>query len=131
MLELVVNLHMHTTYSDGSGTHAEIVQAALRAGVDAAIVTDHNVLVSGPSDYYQNGSRRVLLLIGEEIHDQARQPQKNHLLVFGNGREFSTLAYEPARLLEAVRNAGALAFIAHPVDPPAPAFNAPALSCGG
>jgi hypothetical protein len=70
----------------------------------------------------------VLLLIGEEIHDQARQPQKNHLLVFGSGRDFATLAYDPARLLEAVRNAGALAFIAHPVDPPAPAFHEPDIS---
>jgi hypothetical protein len=128
MHELTVNLHMHTIYSDGSGTHAEIAQAALLAGVDAVIVTDHNVLVSGLPDYYQNGSRKVLLLIGEEIHDRTRRPQKNHLLVFGSGRELTTLAYDPTRLLEAVRSAGALAFIAHPVDPPAPAFNEPDIS---
>ncbi len=54
----------------------------MQAGLDVIIVTDHNVFVSGPEDYYKNGDRRVLLLVGEEVHDQARQPQKNHLLVF-------------------------------------------------
>lgn len=128
MHELTVNLHMHTLYSDGSGTHAEIVEAAQRAGVDVVIVTDHNVLVSGLPDYSQNGSHRVLMLVGEEIHDRTRRPQKNHLLVFGHGRELAPLAQEPQRLLEAVRSAGALAFLAHPVDPPAPVFNEPDIS---
>ncbi|MGZ9235150.1 MAG: histidinol-phosphatase, partial [Anaerolineales bacterium] len=36
---------MHTVYSDGSGTHKDIAQAALRTGLDVVIVTDHNVLV--------------------------------------------------------------------------------------
>ena len=32
MHEIVVNLHMHTRYSDGSGTHKDIAQAAMQAG---------------------------------------------------------------------------------------------------
>jgi hypothetical protein len=128
MHELVVNLHMHTHYSDGNRTHAEIAEAALKANLDAVIVTDHNVWVNGPMDYYHNGERRVLLLVGEEIHDQTRAPQKNHLLVFGADRELAPLAYEPQRLLEGVRNTGAIAFIAHPIDPPAPAFGEPDIS---
>ena len=128
MHELVINLHMHTRYSDGSGTHAEIAQAALRAGLDAVIVTDHNVLVSDLSDYYRDGDRRVLLLIGEEIHDTRRDPQKNHLLVFGANRDLVSLAENPQRLIDSVRNSGGLAFIAHPVDPAAPAFGEPDIS---
>ena len=50
MPEVIVNLHMHTRYSDGDGSHTDIVQAALRAGLDAVIVTDHNVWVNGPED---------------------------------------------------------------------------------
>jgi predicted metal-dependent phosphoesterase TrpH len=60
MHELVINLHMHTPYSDGFGTHDQIAAAAMRAGLDAVIVTDHNVWVNGPEDYYQDGDRRVL-----------------------------------------------------------------------
>ncbi|HJW91239.1 MAG TPA: CehA/McbA family metallohydrolase [Anaerolineales bacterium] len=128
MHELVINLHMHTTYSDGSGSHANIAQAALKTGLDAVIVTDHNVLVGGQSDYYHEGNQRVLLMVGEEIHDQTRLPQKNHLLVFGVNRELAPLAGDPQHLLETVREAGGLAFIAHPVDPPAPAFGEPDIS---
>ena len=128
MHELVVNLHMHTTYSDGSVTHNEIAQAALKAGLDAVIVTDHNVLVNGPANYYQDGQQRVLLLVGEELHDQTRQPQKNHMLVFGANRELAPLAYDPQRLLESVAQTGGLAFLAHPFDPPAPAFGEPDIS---
>lgn len=123
MQELVINLHMHTTYSDGFGSHAEIAQAAIQAGIDVVIVTDHNVLVKGPQSYYQEGNRKVLILVGEEIHDQARLPQKSHLLVIGAERELATLAYDLPRLVESVRQAGGMAFIAHPVDPAAPAFN--------
>ncbi len=121
MHELIINLHMHTGYSDGHGSHADIASAALQAGVDVVIVTDHNVFVNGPEDYYRSGERRVLLLVGEEIHDQARDPQKNHLLVFGANRELATLAYDPQRLIEGVKRAGGISFLAHPHDPEAPA----------
>src|SRR4030065_1067007 len=120
MHELIINLHMHTIYSDGHGTHADIAQAALRAGLDAVIVTDHNILVSGLSDYYQDGDRRVLLLVGEEIHDRARDPQKNHLLVVGAGRELIQLAEEPQRLLAGIRAAARPPSISPPRETPPP-----------
>ncbi len=121
MEELLVNLHMHTFYSDGHVSHEQIAQAAQHAGLDVVIVTDHNVWVNGPEGYYKDKGKKVLLLVGEEVHDQARDPQKNHLLVFGAGRELSTLASNPQLLLDGVRQAGGLAFLAHPVDPAAPA----------
>ena len=123
MHEIILNLHMHTRYSDGDGSYEDIAAAARNAGLDAVIVTDHNVWVNGAQGYYSNENKRVLLLVGEEIHDQARQPQKNHLLVFGAHRELATFAPEPQLLLDAVGKAGGLAFIAHPVDPAAPPVN--------
>ena len=92
MHEIIVNLHMHTRYSDGGGSHRDIARAALKCALDAVIVTDHNVLVQGMEDYVTDGPRRVLMLIGEEVHDQVRQPQKNHLLVFGADQEVATYA---------------------------------------
>jgi hypothetical protein len=121
MHEITVNLHMHTPYSDGHYSHARIAQAAIRCGLEAVIVTDHNVWVNGPEGYYKEGDKRVLLLVGEEIHNQARVPQKNHLLVMGVGRELAPLAPEPQHLLDTIQKSEGLAFIAHPVDPPAPA----------
>jgi hypothetical protein len=130
MHEIVVNLHMHTVYSDGTGTHKDIADAAIKAGLDAVIVTDHNVLVQGMEGYYRVGrslttplrKSRVLLLVGQEVHDQDRVPQKNHLLVFNANRDVATLADDPQTLINGVSEAGGLSFIAHPRDPEAPAF---------
>lgn len=124
MHEAIINLHMHTPYSDGTGTHAEIAAAARRAGLDAVIITDHNIRVEGFEGYTDG----VLVLIGEEIHDQDRHPQKNHLLVFGAERELAPLAANPQALIDAAVDAGGLAFLAHPYDPEAPLFHEPDLS---
>jgi len=123
MHEIVVNLHMHTRYSDGTGTHKDIAQAAIKTGLDAVIVTDHNVLIQGVEGYYRVGRDRVLLLVGQEVHDQDRDPQKNHMLVFNANRDLATLADDPQALINGVNEAGGLSFIAHPLDPEAPAFN--------
>ncbi len=134
MEELTVNLHMHTTYSDGTGSHRDIGEAALKAGVDVVIVTDHNILVEKKERYFtetidpkdasqkpedrlfKSTKRRVLMLIGEEIHDQARDPQKNHLLVFNARRELATFAHNPQNLIDNVRKAGGICFLAHPKE---------------
>ena len=117
MHELVVNLHMHTIYSDGGGTHKDIARAALKCGLDVVIVTDHNVLVSGPQGYYREGKRQVLMLLGEEVHDQGRNPQKNHLLVLGANREMATFAPNTQNLINNIRSANGMSFLAHPFDP--------------
>ena len=37
---------MHTPYSDGEGSHAQIAIAAQQAKLNFVVVTDHNVLVN-------------------------------------------------------------------------------------
>ena len=123
MHEIIVNLHMHTRYSDGTGLHKDIAAAAMRAGLDAVIVTDHNVLVKNFEGYHKDGDRRVLMLIGQEVHDQARDPQKNHLLVFGANRDLAALADDPQALIDAAGEAGGICFLAHPHEPAAPLFH--------
>jgi hypothetical protein len=128
MHEIIINLHMHTPFSDGFGSHQEIAKAAMKAELDAVIVTDHNVLIKGVEKIYSEDNRKVLLLVGEEIHNQARVPQKNHLLVIGADRELSGLASDINKLLDGVRQAKGLSFIAHPYDPEAPAIGETDLS---
>jgi hypothetical protein len=128
MHEIVINLHMHTRYSDGGGSHREIALAALRCGLDAVIVTDHNVLPQGFEGYIKSGRNNILMLLGEEVHDQSRHPQKNHLLAIGAGQEVAPFAGEPGSLIENIRDCGGLSFIAHPMDPAAPAFNEAGIS---
>jgi hypothetical protein len=128
MHEIVINIHMHTRYSDGSGLHRDLAAAALRAGLDAILVTDHNVLVQGVEGYQRQGTKRVLVLVGEEIHDQDRVPQKNHMLVYGASRELAGLADSPQALINSARSEGAVTFIAHPYDPEQPSVGEPNIS---
>jgi PHP domain len=115
--EYAGNLHMHTPYSDGEGSHAHIAAEARKAGLDFVIVTDHNVWVSDIEGYYgdkKNGY--VLLLTGEEIHDRTRLPQVNHLLVYGANCELAPHSGNPQGLIDTANKAGGLAFLAHPDD---------------
>lgn len=122
MIELVGNMHMHTPYSDGEKYHRAIAEDAIAAGLDFIIVTDHNVWVDGLEGYVENAHGRVLLLVGEEVHDTRRDPQANHLLVYGAEQELAPLARDPQQLIDAARAAGGLTFLAHPHDRPMPLF---------
>lgn len=123
MNEFVINLHIHTLYSDGNGLHSEIAQDAIDSHLDAIIITDHNVLVREMDGYINKNGKKTLLLVGEEVHDQGRIPQKNHLLVFGISEEVATYAENPQELINHVKAMGGLSFIAHPIDPELSIFN--------
>jgi hypothetical protein len=114
LVEIKGNMHMHTPYSDGENWHADIAQAAIAAGLDFIIVTDHNIWVDGLEGYYENENGRVLMLVGEEIHNVRRQPQASHLLVYGANTELAQHAADPQALIDAVRSAGGICFLAHP-----------------
>jgi hypothetical protein len=128
MHEIVLNVHMHTRYSDGAGSHGDVARAALRAGLDAVVVTDHNVRVEGFRGYFRQGGRRLLLIPGEEVHDRSRVPQKDHLLVLGADQELASLARDPSAVVKAARRAGGVSFLAHIHDPAAPAYGEPDIS---
>lgn len=123
MIEIAINLHMHTRHSDGTGTHQDIAEAAIKAGLEAVIVTDHNILVDGQEGYFARGEKSVLVLVGEEIHDNKTEKRNNHLLVFGVDRELADLAPDTQGLITEIAQASGLSFLAHPIDPAAPKFN--------
>lgn len=115
--EYVGNLHVHTLYSDGEASHQQVAEAALLVGLDFVVFTDHNVRVDGIEGYYGDDIRGyVLLLAGEEVHDRTRNPQCNHVLVFGVEQEVAPLAHSLPSLLQQVDRLGGLTFIAHPDD---------------
>lgn len=110
--EYAGNLHSHTPYSDGHWTHAQVAHAAAEAGLDFVAVTDHNIWVGGLEGYYG----KALLLVGEEVHDIRRNPQCNHLLIYGAEAEMAPQAGDPQALIDAANERGALTFLAHPVE---------------
>jgi hypothetical protein len=114
MEEITCNIHIHSTFSDGFGTYSTISAAAATANLDVIILTDHNVWVKGYEGYYEHYGKKVLVLTGEEVHNQDRFPQKNHLLVIGAETEVAVYASDPQNLIEEVHNHGGLSFLAHP-----------------
>lgn len=123
MEELVVNLHIHTLYSDGIWPHKKIAEAGIQAGLDALVITDHNILVKDLEGYYQSNGKKILVIIGEEIHDKLRDPQKNHLITFGQTTELCTYAENPNLLIRKVTENGGVSFLAHPFENPLPQVN--------
>src|SRR3954447_11186348 len=109
MHDLACVVHLHSTYSDGTGTVKQIVRAARRAGADVVLLTDHDTLAAkrnGEEGLYGD----VLLLVGEEVSPRGR----NHYLAFGIGEEIDHSRLDAAGICSAVRDAGGFGFAAHP-----------------
>ena len=120
MNEIVGNLHLHTNISDGTGTHDEVAAAAARAGLDFIIYTDHNVWLDDIEGWYQDPEtgRRVLRFMGQEVNDQALEPELNHLLCHFVASDLNNVAADPQTLIDTVLDRGGLCFLAHPLERP-------------
>jgi len=128
MTEITLNLHIHTNFSDGSLPHKNIARAALHSGLDAILITDHNIRPQGLEGYFQESGKKVLVMIGEEIHNPDRQPQKSHLLVWGTDQDLAEYGEDPQKLIDMVNQCGGMCFLAHPYDPALPAFHEDSIS---
>jgi hypothetical protein len=120
MPEIIANLHLHTTASDGVKTHAEVAAAAAQAGLEVLLYTDHNIAVESIEGWYHHPptGRQVLRLMGQEINDIKLVPELNHLLCFFVTEDLQPLAAHPQGLIEAIRERGGLSFLAHPLERP-------------
>jgi hypothetical protein len=109
MHDLACVVHLHSTYSDGTGTVKQIARAARRAKADVVLLTDHDTLAAnrnGEEGWYG----AVLLLVGEEVSPRRR----NHYLAFGIDAEIDHSSLDAAGICFAVRAAGGFGFAAHP-----------------
>lgn len=102
-------VHLHSRYSDGTGTVPEIARAARKADVDVVLLTDHDTLEAkrrGEEGWHGD----VLLLVGEEVSPLGH----DHYLAFGIDEEIRHTGMSPADICRAVRDAGGFGFAAHP-----------------
>lgn len=107
--EIVGCIHIHSTYSDGTGTIPYIAQVAGEVGLNFFMMTDHNnlrAIANNEEKWY--GS--VLSIIGYEINDI---DDSNHYLAFGLKEEVDRNL--PARnYVKQVKIKGGFGIIAHP-----------------
>ena len=108
MRDLACVIHVHSTWSDGTGTVPQIMRAAKRSAVDVVLLTDHDNLrarEAGQEGWHDG----VLLLVGEEI-----TPPSNHYLAFATEGHTRKSGRTPAEVCQAVEEAGGFGFAAHP-----------------
>ncbi|MBX5442741.1 MAG: CehA/McbA family metallohydrolase [Solirubrobacteraceae bacterium] len=105
--ELTCIVHVHSVYSDGTGTVAEIAAAAARTGADVVVVTDHDDTRAAAEAGWRDG---VLVAAGHEISPG----HGSHTLALGVPRPVRHRGRPLAAVLDEVHAAGGLAFAAHP-----------------
>ena len=108
------DLHMHSTYSDGTGTIEQILDYAQnRTNLDVIAITDHDVIEGSlrTRDLWQRGNYRFDFIVGEEISTLS-----GHLLaLFVEKRIQPGLSME--RSIDLIHEQGGMAVIAHPLHP--------------
>ena len=106
-------IHIHSTYSDGSGSVEEIAEVANTQHLDYLVVTDHDSL-QGRRDGKAGWHGKTLVLMDEEV-----STNKGHELGLRLQQEIPRLQ-DPQWTIEAVSAQGGLGFVAHPFWPRRP-----------
>ncbi len=110
-----VNLHMHTTLSDGHASKGTALRIYRNEGYDAVAVTDH-------WKYGENlvSAEGMTVLSGAEYNLNGRTGEGGvfHILAIGAEREPKIIgdanSAEPQQIIDAIHEAGGLAVLAHP-----------------
>lgn len=105
--EVRVAYHVHTTRSDGTGTPDDVARAALEAGLDVVILTDHGDATRTPEP--PRRVQGVLLIDGVEITTWG-----GHYVALGARPSPYPLGGEPAAVVEDVARLGGFGIAAHP-----------------
>ncbi|MFC1717088.1 CehA/McbA family metallohydrolase [Candidatus Poribacteria bacterium] len=104
-------LHVHSRYSDGSGTPKKIIKIAEKVGLDYIIITDHGTL-QAMEDGAEGWHDDLLVLVGLEVGGY----HESHYLAFGiDGTVTPEDEQENIRqYIEWVKRRGGIGFAAHP-----------------
>jgi len=104
--------HVHSRWSDGSGTVDEIALAGAAAGLDFVILTDHGDGMTSRPPSYRGG---VLVIQGTEISTDG-----GHYVALELPAAPYPLGGDARGVVEDVRRLGGFGVIAHPTSPRAP-----------
>jgi predicted metal-dependent phosphoesterase TrpH len=109
----LADVHMHTNYSDGTGSVEEVLHFAQHATpLDVIAITDHDTIEGAlrARDLAASGKYRFQVIVGEEI-----STREGHMLaLFLQKSVPPDLSIE--RSIELVHEQGGLAVIAHPFN---------------
>lgn len=118
----VIDLHAHTTFSDGSQTPTQLVEEAVALGLSAVAVTDHDTVDGLPEALAAGGRLGIRVVPGVEInleHDRVTMDLLGYFLL-GTPNEALRAALAELRSYRDERNARILARLAelgYPLGP--------------
>lgn len=79
----MIDLHMHSTYSDGSQTPEQLLQEAKELGLSAIALTDHDT-IDGIPEFMELGEKYGIRTIpGVEISVDTKLPNNGHMHILG------------------------------------------------
>jgi predicted metal-dependent phosphoesterase TrpH len=111
---MLADPHCHTTASDGMVTPAELVEAAVRAGLDLIAVTDHDTMASVAETVERGAAAGLKVVTGQEV--TTKWPAQTHIMGW-----FLEEPIPRGMSLEdtvaAIHDQGGLAIVAHPFMP--------------
>ncbi len=120
-------IHVHSTYSDGTGSVEEIMQAANETGLDFVILSDHNQLRAA-AEGHERWHDSCLLITAAEINGDA---SPNHLLALGLPADAPVADLRgkpPQEVIDAVNKLGGFGVLAHPDHTGTERFNIPSYA---
>jgi hypothetical protein len=110
----VADPHCHTLSSDGMVTPAELVDAAVKAGLDLIAVTDHDTMASVNEVRHRGEAEGLAVIPGQEV--TTAWPAQTHILGW--------FLEEPVKrgmsvddTVDAIHDQGGLVIIPHPFMP--------------
>ncbi|OPL14775.1 MAG: hypothetical protein AVO34_01215 [Firmicutes bacterium ML8_F2] len=102
------NIHIHSCYSDGTGSMEKIAEAAASADLDYIVVTDHETVAGLKEEAIYKG---VVVLVGSEINRK-----HSHYLAFNIDQTIESNEDNPQEVIDQVSKAGGFGAIAHPFE---------------
>lgn len=109
MRECVGVVHLHSTYSDGSGRIPDILDAARQTETDFVVLTDHDT-AAARREGWEGRHQGVTLAVGIEV----TPPSTGHCLVLGMDYTLGFARMREKEYLDRIVEGGGFAIVPHP-----------------
>lgn len=106
------SIHIHSNYSDGTGSIPEIAGEANAAGLDFIIITDHQ---NREGAYEEGNYGKTSVIVGTELNKN-----RNHYLALGTKSDIEDYDDTPQKTIDEVNRQGGFGFLAHPLEKGSP-----------
>jgi hypothetical protein len=110
----IADPHCHTLASDGMVTPAELVDAAVKAGIDLIAITDHDTMANAREVVERGAAAGISVVAGQEV--TTKWPAMTHILGWFLLKPIKR-SMSVADTVAAIHDQGGLVIIPHPFMP--------------